>query len=88
MPLRTCVGCRKPDEQANLVRLVRDAQGRVKVDRKRRLAGRGAYVHVNESCVEQMVHEGGLPRSFRHNLQPVEASKLLRELEGFEEEGT
>jgi predicted RNA-binding protein YlxR (DUF448 family) len=92
MPTRSCVGCRATDEQAKLVRLVLDPSGRVKVDRKRQLAGRGGYVHDQRSCVERAVQAGGLARSFRRKTQTVNAEQLIeklwRELSGTEEEGT
>ncbi len=85
MPARTCLGCRKVDEQIRLVRLAVDAAGRVTIDRKRRLAGRGAYVHAQRSCVTRVVGEAGrerLEKSFRRKVQS------FAELEGFGEEGT
>jgi hypothetical protein len=52
-PVRTCIGCRKQGSRSELVRLV--AQGRgsstVLVDVRRRMAGRGAWLHPSEKCL-------------------------------------
>ena len=80
VPLRTCVGCRQIDEQKNLVRIVLDATGRVKVDRKKSLSGRGAWLHESRACVEKAVHNGGLPKSFRRKTQPLDGERLFLEV--------
>ena len=69
-PERTCVGCRKHDAQARLLRLV-VAAGRIVPDPRRCLPGRGAYVHAESSteasaqCVDRAVRRGGLARALR-----------------------
>lgn len=42
MPTRTCVGCRRTDDQTSLVRVVRTASGFM-IDRT--APGRGAWLH-------------------------------------------
>ncbi|MFI5288464.1 MAG: YlxR family protein [Polyangia bacterium] len=87
MPQRTCTGCRRVDEQAKLMRLVVDGNGRVRVDKLRMQPGRGAYVHLDRTCVEKMVRDGGLQRSFRKRTQPLEGGRLWAFLTE-EEEGS
>ena len=60
--MRTCVGCRRIDIQAALLRVVVQ-RGRAVADPRRRLSGRGAYVHRTLGCVEQAGK--GLSRSLR-----------------------
>lgn len=51
-PVRTCLGCRTRDVQANLVRVVaRDSV--LVVDLRGSAPGRGAYVHPSSDCVGQ-----------------------------------
>jgi hypothetical protein len=62
--VRTCVGCGRPDAQRVMVRLaVRD--GVVVVDRARRVAGRGAYLHERGACLRAFATRRGLVRSLR-----------------------
>jgi predicted RNA-binding protein YlxR (DUF448 family) len=51
-PQRTCVGCRRIDAQACLLRAVADAAGRLRFDNGRyRSPGRGAtYIAMRPAC--------------------------------------
>lgn len=48
-PVRTCVGCRGRAAQTELLRVVL-VNGQASPDPRRRLPGRGAYVHPDASC--------------------------------------
>ncbi|NWL34787.1 DUF448 domain-containing protein [Paenarthrobacter nitroguajacolicus] len=52
-PVRTCIGCRKQGSRSELVRLVAQGGGSsaVLVDERRRMAGRGAWLHPSEKCL-------------------------------------
>ncbi|WP_238148910.1 YlxR family protein [Serinicoccus sediminis] len=67
--MRTCVGCRRRDEQAALLRLVArlgdDGSWTVVPDERRRLPGRGAYVHRRPGCVESAVARRAVVRALR-----------------------
>ncbi|HRA03752.1 MAG TPA: YlxR family protein [Arachnia sp.] len=61
IPQRTCIGCRRRDDQDQLMRLVR--VGQLIVDGSRpRLAGRGAYLHP--ACLDLAVQRRALRRAF------------------------
>ncbi|NYD79341.1 YlxR family protein [Arthrobacter cupressi] len=52
-PVRTCIGCRKHGTRNELIRLVAEG-GRspvVLVDVRRRMAGRGAWLHPSGNCL-------------------------------------
>ena len=52
-PQRTCIGCRKKGLRSELLRLVAEGSGStaVIVDERRRMAGRGAWLHPSETCL-------------------------------------
>ncbi|MFL5798550.1 MAG: YlxR family protein [Actinomycetota bacterium] len=87
-PIRTCVGCRETGTKADLVRLVRAADGAVRFDRTGKAPGRGAYLHPRPACWDGALKRGGLARALRtgdrgdHGLRPGEASTLRAEIEG------
>jgi len=62
-PVRTCVGCRRRDEQTNLVRYVR-VDGRPTPDERCLLPGRGAWVHDDAACLAAAT-KGGFSRALR-----------------------
>jgi uncharacterized protein len=69
VPVRTCVGCRERAPQAVLLRVVLTG-GRLVADPRRRLSGRGGYVHPATDCVRVASARGGFARAFRAQLAP------------------
>lgn len=66
--MRTCVGCRGRAERSTLLRVVAlDAQaGPVLVlDLRRRLPGRGAWLHARVECLQQAVRRKAFGRALR-----------------------
>lgn len=60
-PQRTCIACRRRDDQSGLIRLVRT--GELVVDATTpRLPGRGAYVHPH--CVRLLEPRKAIRRTF------------------------
>jgi uncharacterized protein len=61
---RTCVGCRTRAPSAELVRVVAEAGG-VTLDLRRRLPGRGAWVHPTRTCIETATRRKAWARALR-----------------------
>ena len=80
-PVRTCAGCAARAPQASLVRFVAAADG-LALDRRRRAAGRGAYLHGNPACWEQFVRRKGPIRSLRRSAGRPERERLVAALAG------
>ena len=66
VPERTCLGCRKRDTVAALVRLVANGD-RVVVDTERRRSGRGAWVHPDPRCTKKLTL-GAVERGLKRKL--------------------
>ncbi|MGP0223847.1 MULTISPECIES: YlxR family protein [unclassified Paenarthrobacter] len=64
-PVRTCIGCRKQGFRSELVRLVAQGGGSsaVLVDVRRRMAGRGAWLHPSEKCLALAVKRRAFGRA-------------------------
>jgi uncharacterized protein len=64
-PQRTCIGCRQKGPQSGLLRLVADGSGSsaVLVDERRRMAGRGAWLHPSEKCLALAVKRRAFGRA-------------------------
>ncbi|WP_347347958.1 YlxR family protein [Nigerium sp.] len=83
MPERTCVGCRGKAEQADLVRIV-VVDGRFAVDARRRLGGRGAYLHPG--CVARARKTRAVQRALRAGAgEPAQLAEVLEALEAPEQ---
>jgi len=69
-PQRTCIACRRVGDKEDLVRLVRTADGRVRVDREGRAMGRGAYACACEGCLAKALTAGRLGHALRRACEP------------------
>ena len=84
IPKRTCIGCRKTDDQAVLMRLVGvDTDGRiaVRVDEHRRMSGRGAWVHRGTACFAAALKRRAFNRAFRGQADTTDAEAWFKALE-------
>lgn len=63
VPVRTCVGCRTSHPKRDLIRVVRDPEGKVHLDLTGKRSGRGAYLCPNEQCLERAVKGRQLDRA-------------------------
>lgn len=75
--MRTCVGCRRREEQAALLRVVATwpeagppAGPTLVPDPRRRLQGRGAYVHPDPECVHTAIRRNAFGRALRTGGRP------------------
>ncbi|TYC99098.1 YlxR family protein [Arthrobacter echini] len=67
-PRRTCVGCRLRDRQSHVIRIVArpiDGQLAAVIDERRRLSGRGAWLHPDPACLDTAVKRRAFNRAFR-----------------------
>lgn len=63
-----CVACRTVRAKRDLVRVVRAPDGAVLVDPTGRLAGRGAYVCHDETCLTNAIKRGAIGRAIERAL--------------------
>jgi predicted RNA-binding protein YlxR (DUF448 family) len=75
IPQRTCVACREILPKRSLIRIVRSPQG-VVIDPTGKLAGRGAYLHLQQSCWESGL-KGALASALKTELTPEERERLM-----------
>lgn len=78
IPQRTCIACRRSDAKRGLIRLVRDAEGRVSVDPAGKRAGRGAYLCHELACWETAIKRRAIERALKlEQLHPDDRAALL-----------
>ena len=73
---RTCIGCGEVHDKKEMIRIVRDPQGIIKADETGRANGRGAYICLNEACLEKAVKKQGLNRAFKMQVSPDTVSEV------------
>ncbi len=80
-PQRMCMVCRERAEKEQLIRIVKNKNGEIKVDSTHKLPGRGAYLCRKAECIHQAQKRRALERAFSCK---VEAS-VYEMLEAMEE---
>ena len=64
-----------------LIRVVRTPEGEVKLDRRGKLPGRGAYVCANPDCLKKAIKTRALDRALETKVPEELILKLNEELE-------
>jgi len=85
-PVRTCVGCGGRAPQRALLRFAGGPAG-LRLDRRRRAPGRGAYLHASPECWLAFTRRRGPVRSLGVNLAPAERAALVALLSAGAERG-
>ena len=53
-PQRTCMGCNEKREKQQLIRIVKNRQNEIKIDKTGKMEGRGAYICNNVACLDRV----------------------------------
>ena len=61
---RTCIGCNTKKNKNDLIRIVKDKNGIIKIDNTGKMQGRGAYICNNIACLENAKKKRKLEKSF------------------------
>lgn len=64
LPQRTCMGCNEKKNKKELVRIVKNKQGEISIDKTGKKEGRGAYICDNINCLENVKKTKRLERIF------------------------
>lgn len=84
IPMRMCTGCREMQPKKELVRVVRTAEGEIKLDNTGKLNGRGAYICKNKDCLIKARKANALSRAFETAVPDEIYAQLETELENLE----
>ena len=78
---RTCAGCQRVDSKSAMVRIAR-RDGRVVVDERGTLPGRGSYVHRVAGCIATIARgqTSGIARALRAGVDRSNLSGLVTDL--------
>ena len=63
-PQRTCIGCNAKKDKKDLIRIVKNKNGQITIDKTGKLEGRGAYICDNKDCLEKIIKSKRLERVF------------------------
>ncbi len=84
VPMRMCTGCREMKPKKELIRVVKTAEGEIKLDSTGRLNGRGAYICKAEECLVKAEKSNALSRAFETKVDGEIYRRLEEELKSLE----
>ena len=64
IPMRTCIACREEKPKREMLRIVRNSEGKVNLDFSGKLPGRGAYICNSEACIKRLRKQKLLHKTF------------------------
>ena len=76
--IRMCVVCRGQSDKKTLLRIVKNKDGEIFVDKTGKANGRGAYVCKTKECYEKMCKQKSLNKAFKCQV-PEEFYKKIGE---------
>ena len=76
LPQRTCIGCNSKKKKKNLIRIVKNKEGNISIDRTGKAQGRGAYICDNITCLEKAIKTKRLERAFEAKIADEIYDKL------------
>ena len=62
IPQRTCMGCNEKKDKNQLIRIIKNKENEINVDRTGKMAGRGAYICDDINCLEKVIKSKRLER--------------------------
>ncbi len=81
IPMRMCLGCREMKPKKELIRIVKDKDGKVSLDTKGKSPGRGAYICPDASCFARVVKAKRIEKEFGVQAA-AEIKPLIEEITG------
>lgn len=64
IPQRTCLGCGESKTKKELIRIVKQSDGKIFIDKTGKANGRGAYICNNVECLEKAIKSKRLDKNF------------------------
>ncbi|GAA0104930.1 YlxR family protein [Paraclostridium sordellii] len=80
VPQRKCIACQDKDNKKELIRIVKNKEGQIFLDKTGRENGRGAYICDSKSCLEKAIKSKALNRAFKIEVPNEVYEGLMKEI--------
>lgn len=81
LPKRTCIGCNEVKLKKELIRVVKNKEGEISIDKTGKANGRGAYLCDDIKCLEKAIKTKRLERSFEIQISNEIYDELRKTIE-------
>lgn len=80
IPQRMCLGCQEMKPKKELIRVVKNSEGTIKVDLTGKAPGRGAYICKSTECLEKAIKSKRFEKAFETKISDDIFARLREEL--------
>ena len=77
IPLRTCMGCNEKKSKKEMIRIVKNKEGYISIDKTGKKDGRGAYICNQSSCLDKVIKSKRLEKALEDLLLKIKEKELL-----------
>lgn len=63
-PQRTCMGCNEKKDKKDLIRIVKNKENEISIDKTGKAQGRGAYICDDITCLEKLIKTKRIEKIF------------------------
>ncbi len=74
--IRTCMGCNQKKDKNELIRIVKNKNNEISIDKTGKQDGRGAYICNSEDCLEKLIKSKRLNKVFKTEISEEIYDKL------------
>ena len=67
-PQRTCMGCNEKKDKKELIRIVKNKDNEISIDKTGKKEGRGAYICNNVNCLDKLIKSKRLEKVFEMSI--------------------
>lgn len=76
IPERTCMGCNQKKDKKDLIRIVKNKEKGILIDKTGKLEGRGAYICNNIDCLDKAIKSKRIDRKLETTIDNEIYEKL------------
>ena len=76
--LRMCIACREMKDKRDLLRIVKNKEGQIFVDKTGKANGRGAYICKDVNCLNKLKKQKTLNKAFKMMIN----EEVYKQIEG------
>lgn len=81
LPKRTCIGCNEIKDKKQLIRIVKNKENAIFIDKTGKANGRGAYICNDIKCLEMAIKTKKLERTFETKIDEDIYNQLKLEIQ-------
>lgn len=80
VPQRKCIACQDRDNKKELIRIVKNKEGQIFLDKTGKANGRGAYICNCIECLKKAIKSKALSRAFKVEVPDEVYESLMKEI--------